>query len=440
MAPEAEPLAVEWREDAKPVALCMLCDAELSPEETRCPRCQSAVSLMHRCPRCARVVSAKHLRCPYCSEGFLKNDPQGSSRPQEAGVSSARRQLGDARELQQRRKVLWFSIAVFLTVFVLALSFQRYRPTEAVTVLGSSFVLHDVALRRSTSEQDPALGKLTPPAVVEITGVERDEQGQDWFQIQWGGGTAYVPVTSLAPPKGKDAESGHRLLRTSLTVLDDPGELGDASEAVRLYRSLYPGDTRGEELLWILAGKTREFGLRKGDARLLARARKTYAEVARERGQHAAAASEALAGLSESAGARPSGDGPPAGPGFGGTTQWRAYDPKQGANKIMLLNETEVSVVFSAKQTLQEGDLLRGQVAQAVRSNGETVIPAGSACSVKVGGAGAGKGYVALSLVEIRIGQQSHAVETVPVQVRTGQLLARTHLRFRLRRSLLLAQ
>src|SRR5574341_574756 len=121
MAPEAEPLAVEWREDAKPVALCMLCDAELSPEETRCPRCQSAVSLVHRCPGCARVVSAKHLRCPYCSEGFLKDKERKSGRsPAPQALLAAKRHLSDARLREQRRSLQWFGAAVFLTVFALA--------------------------------------------------------------------------------------------------------------------------------------------------------------------------------------------------------------------------------------------------------------------------------------------------------------------------------
>ena len=123
MAPDVESPAVEWREDAKPLALCMQCDKELSPDQARCPRCQSAASQVHRCPKCARVVSAKHVRCPFCSESFLKNDPQGSQMSLAVpGVSAARRQLGDARELQQRRKVLWFCVAVFLTVFALVVA------------------------------------------------------------------------------------------------------------------------------------------------------------------------------------------------------------------------------------------------------------------------------------------------------------------------------
>jgi hypothetical protein len=278
--------------------------------------------------------------------------------------------------------------------------------------------------------------------VVEITGVERDELGQDWFQIRWGKGMAYVPVNSLAPPKGRSAEGGYLLLRASLINLTDPGELGDAADAVRLFRKSYPGDPHGEELMWILAERTRELGLRKRDAGILARARKAYDEVARGRGQHAAAAAAALARLEES----PSGAALEAGrPGASssapsGAPEWRVYDPKARANKIMLLNETEVSVVFSAGQTLKEGEVLAGQVARAVVSNRDTIIPAGSLCRVKVGGAGAARDSVELTLVEIQIGGQSYAVETTPVRVRVGQPLSRTRLLFRLRRSLVLAQ
>jgi hypothetical protein len=108
----------------------------------------------------------------------------------------------------------------------------------------------------------------------------------------------------------------------------------------------------------------------------------------------------------------------------------------------MLLDETEVSVVLSAKQPLKEGEMVSGQIAQAIVSNRDTVVPAGAKCRVKVTGAGgpAGKGWLELSLAEIQIGGQSYKVDSTPVRLRLGQPLGRAHLRFRLRRSLVLAQ
>lgn len=450
MAPNAESPTLEWRDDAKPLALCMLCDTEFPTQETRCPKCQSALSLVHRCPGCARVVSAKHLRCPYCAQGFLKQDESGPSQSRAAdAVSAARRQLSDARLRGQGRRALWFGAAVFLTVFALAVALQRFRPTADgdSVVLGSSFVLHEVVLRQSGSLLSPALGKLAPPAVVEITGTQQDDQGQNWFQIKWGRGTAYVPVSSLAPPKGRDAESGYTLLRISLIYLSDPAELEDATKAVRLYRNRYPADARGEELLWALAEKERELGLLKHDSKVLARARKTYDEVAREHGKYAPVASEALAHISDGSGAsnpeaaKPtdSGSGAPAARDPG---TWSVYDDKTGAHKVMLLDQTEVSVVLAAKQPMKDGEILTGQIARAVVSNGDTVIPAGSPCRVKVstGNDPAGKGWAELLLVEIQIGGENYPVEAAPVHLRPGQSLGRSRLFFRLRRSLVLAQ
>lgn len=384
-------------------------------------------------------------------EVFLKSDERNSSRSAATdALSVAKRHLSDARLREQRRSVLWFSAAVFLTVFALAVAYLLYRPvaSDGGVVLGTSFVLHDVVLRQSGSPLSPAAGKLAPPAVVEITGVQRDSQGLDWFQIKWGESTAYVPVTDLAPPKGKDAESGYTLLRTSLTALSDPAELEDATKAVRLYRDRYPAEERGEELLWILAEKAREVGLRTHDSRFLAGARKAYEEIAREHRTHAPAASGALAHFSEVPAARDveaarptdSGSGVPA---TGSSATWSVYNEKAGSRKIMLLNETDVSVVFSAKQPLKDGEIVPGQIARAVVSNGETVVPAGALCRVKVTGAddSAGKSSVELLLVEIQIGEQTIKVDAAPLHVRHGQALGRhSHLLFRLRRSLVLAQ
>lgn len=450
MASKPETPPVEWRDDARPLALCIQCDTEFSSSEARCPQCQGVVSLVHRCPRCARVVSAKHLRCPYCTEGFLKNDERGLRQAVATDkVLAAQRQLIEARMRGQGRRVLWFCTAVFLTVFTLAVAVQLYRPGPGggPVVLGSSFVLHPAELRQSASSLSPAMGKVAPPAVVEIVGVQRDSQGQDWFQIKWGQGMAYVPVATLAPPKGKDAESGYTLLRVSLTDLSDPAELGDATQAVRLYRDRYPAERRGEELLWILAEKGRQLGRQARDLRAISGARKSYQELIRENGAYARNASEALARLSEvPAASMPEAAGPTgpgsAAPASGGPGAWSVYNDKTGPRKFMLLDETEVSVVLSAKQTVKEGEVVTGQIAHAIVSNGDTVVPAGAQCRVKVTGAegSAGKGWVELTLAEIQINGQSYKVDATPVRLRLGQSLGRSHLRFRLRRSLVLAQ
>jgi hypothetical protein len=227
--------------------------------------------------------------------------------------------------------------------------------------------------------------------------------------------------------------------------LSDPAELEDARKAVRLYRDRYPAEERGEELLWILAEKARELGLRTHDSKALAGARKAYDEIAQEHGRHASAASEALARFSKVPAARDLEAAQPTSgvPASGGPAAWSVYDEKTGPHKLMLLNETVVSVVFSARQPLKDGEIVTGQVAHAVVSNGDTVVPAGALCRVKVTGADdpAGKGSVELLLVEIQIGDQSYKVDAAPVQTQLGRNLGRkAHLLFRLRRSLVLAQ
>ncbi len=450
MAPHPESLPIDWRADAKPLALCMMCDQEFPTAQARCPRCQSELFLVHRCPKCARVVSAKHLTCPYCSEGFVQDgQPHAAPSITAEALAAARRQLSNERLRGQKRKLLWFGTAVFLTVFALVTATLRYRPEAGgdVVALGSSFVLREVVLRQSGSALSPVIGRLAPPAVVEITGVQRDRLGLAWFQIKWGEATAYLPVNALAPPKGKDAESGYTLLRTSLTDLSDPAGLEDAERAVRWFRDSYPAEKRGEELLWLLAEKARELGLRKRDSRVLALARKSYQEIIGENGAHAADAAAALARFADGPTtrtlepARPGAAGvPPArGPGPGA---WSVYDDTTEARKVMLLDQTEVSVVLSAEQPLKVGTLLTGRVARAVVSNGETVIAAGAPCRVKVtaGSGAAGKGSLELSLVEIQIGGRNHPVEATPVFLRPGQSPGRSRLLFRLRQSLILAQ
>ena len=450
MAPNPESPTVQWRDDAKPLTLCMLCNTEVSKTEARCPQCQSALSLVHRCPGCARLVAAKHLRCPYCAESFLKDEERGPSQPITAdALSDAQSRLRDARLREQRRRALRFSAAVFLTVFALAVAFLRYRSVASrdPVVLGSSFVLHDVVPRQSESQQSPPLGKLAPPAVVEITGV-RHNQGLDWFQIKWGEGVAYVSVTNLAPPKGRDAEAGYSLLRISLINLADTSELEDARQAVRLYRDLYPAEERGEELLWMLAEKMRELSMRTHDSRALAEARKAYQEIAQQHGKHSSAASQALAHFAEVSAARnleaarPTGSAPDV-PGTGSSAAWGVYNDRTGARKLMLLNEAEISVVFSAKQPLKEEEMVNGRVARAVVSNGETIVAAGSLCRVKVvsvNGSG-DKNSVELSLVEMQIGNQGYKVDAAPVRVHLQRAPSRNaQVRFRLRRTLVLAQ
>src|SRR5262245_35513133 len=101
---------VEWADDAKPVATCMICNSMLSVTETECAKCKVALSLVHLCPGCGRVVAAKHQRCPYCSRNFLKNDermPADDRHPKGSGIDPGYARLEVSRRKRQRHAMIF---------------------------------------------------------------------------------------------------------------------------------------------------------------------------------------------------------------------------------------------------------------------------------------------------------------------------------------------
>src|SRR5579859_5536340 len=178
---------IEWKDDAEPLALCMICDKEFPVSEKECPECHVAVCIVHRCPQCSRTVSVKHLRCPYCTRRFTTGEELES--PKQPGISPTRTlQPGHARQAYQRRRqwrLISFSILIFVFVFTLAnvlLSNQSSHPGH--TVLGSSYVLHDTAVQHTASGQNYTTSHLSAGSVVDITSVQTDSQGASWFEIR----------------------------------------------------------------------------------------------------------------------------------------------------------------------------------------------------------------------------------------------------------------
>ncbi|HLW52789.1 MAG TPA: zinc ribbon domain-containing protein [Candidatus Angelobacter sp.] len=443
---EDQPLAVEWTEEAKPFPICPNCSTDYPDTETLCPACNLKLLVVHRCPRCSRIAALKHRRCPYCAWRFVKGEELESAlEPGTGAAETVERVRGTAVQKQRQRKVLVFSVAVFVLIFAVTAWLFYYQSNRAAapSVMGSSYVLQIVSVRHAPSEQTFSLGKLAAGAVVQITGVQLDERGSPWYQIRHNDGLGYLRVSELAPPKGAGADGGYQLLKVSLNNLTDPSEASDAARAVDLYRRSYPGDPRGSELLWLLAAKTHEMSRRNRSRETISVARKAYQELQASSGEYASRASEALQDLPEPA----------------TTTSHKSQDKPAmeviGANavgpagpalphRVMVLNQTRVLVNLPAAGQLQTGQVLAAHVVGDVLTNNEVAIPNGSTCAVKVtaiGSARAAQGWVGLQLQSVEVGNRSYPVDAMPVQVSAdAQLKAGAPVLFVLRRSLVLSR
>jgi hypothetical protein len=353
---------------------------------------------------------------------------------------------------RRHRQVVLFSVTIFLAVFGVMSYVSYYKSAQEALkrVIGSSYALQTVSIRSEPSKRAPVTGRVQQAEIVEITGAHRDQEGLDWFSILRNDSLGYVLVSEVAPAKGSDAESSYRLLKASLANLTEPGELANGRRALELYKKLYPSDERRDELLWIMAEKSRDLGQRSRSRELMVQARKAYEELAAGSGEYAARSKEVLVNLpvpaQKGGGSRIREDqaeveivGASASPGY------RVYDSKQKMpHKFMLLNQTEVHVNLGGQQA-KPGQVLQGIIANDVVTNGETAVPAGSICKVVVN-SGVQNGMIELQLQSMLIGGRSYSVDATPVRVRaagmgeTAALRADTPLLFRLRRTLILSQ
>jgi len=444
MASEQQLANPEWLDDAKPVVLCMVCREEYPPDQVTCPKCHVALSIVHRCPQCSRIVSGKHVRCPYCTKSFIHGDEMPSPQqpvPSDAIALKAKREEHD---LQRQKKILLVCVISFFAVFAIATLIKSYRSKPGPgALMGSSYALGEVAMRNAPSVKTFSVGRVPAGAIVEITGIQQDEEGQAWFEIRSNNVSGYVRVNELAPPKGKDQEAGYSLLKLSLTALSDPSEIQDAAQAVQLYRKLYPAEPRGQELLWLLAEKEFLLGMRTGSGELIAAARKSYLELESSGGDYAAKARESLRRIPDTPRATGGKASMPAIEVIGANNTWKVPDSRQALpHRLMLLSRTQVLVRLPQTQKLHAGDVLSGQTASNVVAGGEVAVPAGSRCRVKVTEApGGNSSQIGLQLQSLEISGQSYDVDTLPVRLPLSTLAARSApVSFQLRKALLLAR
>lgn len=444
MASEQQLATPEWLDDSKPVVLCMVCREEYPPDQVTCPKCHVALSTVHRCSQCSRIVSGKHVRCPYCTKSFIHGDEMPSPQQAAAPDAIAIKAKLEQRDLQRQKRILLVCVISFFAVFGIATLIISYRskPAPAV-VMGSSYALGEVTMRNAPSVKTFSVGRVPAGAIVEITGIQQDEEGQAWFEIRNNNVSGYVRVNELAPPKGRDQEAGYSLLKISLTALSDPSEIQDAAKAVQLYRNLYPAEPRSQELLWLLAEKEFQLGMRTGSEDLIGAARKSYQELESSGGDYAAKARESLRRIPDSARAARGKSPMPAMEVIGESNTWKVPDSRQALpHRLMLLSRTQVLVRLPRTQKLQAGDVLSGQTASNVVAGGEVAVPAGSGCKVKVTEApGGNSSQIGLQLQSLEISGQSYDVDTIPVRLPLSTLAARSApVSFQLRKTLLLAR
>jgi len=259
----------------------------------------------------------------------------------------------------------------------------------------------------------------------------------------------------VAPPKGKDAEGGFVLLRHSLLATDDPEVIKQAPAAVDYYGKAFPQSLHRDEIEWLLADRTQAVAEREGRPKeLLLRAKEMYVKIAAGNGEYAARARQALDQLpspgparsssSASAAARASHAQAPLEISVVGGSLTAARSKSAGAAQIRsltVISRTPMTVDVVQAADLASDATLQGRIDSDITVNGQTAVPRGSACRLKVvklPKPGAAAAWVTLRLTAIVVDGQTYGVSALDVRVHSlgrnssAQLPAGTQLQFRL--------
>ena len=427
-SPQAQPDAAK---PVKPFLLCMSCNAEFpSGSAAECPNCHVSLSLVRRCPGCQRVLGAQHFRCPYCSTGFV---------PEEQPVSEGPVALPhqDTQKLSTRQiataagTIALFVVAIALIVYRI----QKMAPKPHLTI-GQTYALHQTTLYRQPAMSAPPIGELQPGTVVDITDTPFDAVGNRWFEIASQSVMGYVPAGDVAPPKGKDSENGFILLRHSLLSLDDPNVvLTQAAAAVDYYAKAFPQSPHLDELTWLLAERTRAIAERySGQRPLLERAREMYAKLVDSKSEFAERARQALEQLPPPG--RGGGSGPSSGSWtkrdnslhltiVGGSLTPSHSKPTRGrgapVRTLTVISRTSLDVRLPEQVKLSPELTFQGEIDADITVNGETAVPKGSACHVKVARV-AGRSsstWVMLRLTSVVVDGLTYHVSAAAVRVKS---------------------
>src|SRR5215472_16301053 len=198
----------------RPFLLCMSCNAEFpSGSATECPNCHVSLSLVRRCPGCQRVRGAQHVRCRYCSTGFVPVD-QPVSEGAAALPHAGPRKTTPAQIATTAGVIALFALAIVVIIYRV----RKMAPKPHLPI-GQTYALKVTTLYREPSLTAPPIGDLQPGTVVDLTDFPFDSVGNRWFEVSSHNARGYARAGEVAPPKGKDSENGFFLLRHSLLSL-----------------------------------------------------------------------------------------------------------------------------------------------------------------------------------------------------------------------------
>lgn len=395
--------------DGEPFAVCMSCRSEFPLETTECPNCHVSLSVVRNCPGCGRILSAKHANCLYCGHVFVPPvskggpDTRAAARPYQ-------------RPLWRRIAAVAVSVGVFLAVFIGANLFTRYQQNmvSLPPKIASSYALRDATIYRDAIRSSAELGHLKPTDTVSIVGYRLAGQDLQWYQVDWEGQPAYTPAKDFAPPRIEKAD-GSKLLELAILQIRTPEVIALAREAVRNYRQKFPQSRDGDQLMWILAERTRELSSTRRSQELFHQARGDYEKLASGSGELGENARKRLREL----------QWPPPLSGHKEESVAPAIQivngsssgsfQQNGANQISLMDQTELSIRVPLLAGIAEGAVLQGQVARSVRAGKEVAVRAGSVCDMRVVQVMHDRKSVLLQLTSLQVGNHRLVVNTPPV-------------------------
>ena len=407
----APPLEGKWAPGAEPLALCMSCSSTFPTNFTECPNCQVALSIVRKCPSCGRIQSAHHVTCVYCADSFIRED--GLS-PLKSGPLARRREIAQ----QRLRVIAGIAIALGIAAGVaIFLTRETWRGTPAV--IGQTYALAPVSMRARAAADAPPVKDLPASEVLNITDYTLDVMGNRWFRVSSADVNGFVRTQDVAPPKSTDAEKGFEILRHSLMGLTSPDVLSEATQAVDLYRNAFPSSPHKDELRWLLAERAREMSAHEPTKALLANVRELYTDIAKENGEFADRARQALLALPTEV--------PPDGVSVrqarepselefslvGGsrtTPREVAAEPTTPVRRVTVVSRTPLIVRLTQPIRLSPGAVFQGEIAQEVRVSREVAIPQGSSATGMVDQGGAAGGTQRLQLTGATVRGETYRV------------------------------
>jgi hypothetical protein len=318
---------------------------------------------------------------------------------------------GTRKDELKRRRALFVSVAVFLTVMFLGMLItMRKMGRGGSEVAASSYVLRAAPLRLQPNPSAGTSTTLNSGTVVLLTGMAVDSEGNRWYVLRRDDGRdSFLKVMDVAPPKVRLPDSGAQLLRAWLLVFRDPELIPDADSAVDYFCARFPSSSHCNELRMLAAAQFRSIAPRSDSSDTLDRARRMYQAVVDAKVATSAEAAEELKKLDRSGGtregsgratSRPKLQSSSANPGFG------------SASEYALVDRAEVHVRLPDLRALGKPQQIRVPIAREIRINGKVAVPSTATCTLKIAQSSPDK--LEAQLTAIEFGNKNYPVRTRP--------------------------